>query len=66
MLILSRCLNQKIIIDDNIQITVLSVRGRQVRLGILAPKTVSVHREEVYQQIQEKEHNREEPLEIME
>ena len=58
MLILSRTPSESIIIgdpvlleDENIVITVLSVRGKQVRLGISAPKSVQVHREEISQRI---------------
>lgn len=51
MLVLTRKLNQSIIIGDNIEIVVLEVRGEQVRIGIKAPKDVSVHRKEVYEQI---------------
>ena len=53
MLILSRRQGETIVIDDNIRVTVMEVRGDQVRIGIEAPRTVSVHREEVYEQISE-------------
>ncbi len=49
MLVLSRRLGETLIIGDDIKITVLGISGNQVRLGIAAPKDVSVHREEVYQ-----------------
>lgn len=52
MLVLSRKKNEAIIINDNISITVLDIRGDKVRLGVEAPKEVSVHREEVYNLIQ--------------
>ena len=52
MLILTRRVNETLIIDENISVTVLSVRGNQVRLGVEAPKTVGVHREEIYDRIQ--------------
>lgn len=51
MLILTRKIGEKVIIQDNITITVLGTKGGQVRLGIKAPRDISVHREEVYQQI---------------
>lgn len=52
MLVLSRHLDQTIIIGDDIKITVLGMSGNQVRIGIAAPKEISVHREEVYERIQ--------------
>jgi len=52
MLVLSRQKDESIIINDNIEITIVDVRGDKVRLGITAPKTVSVHRKEVYEAIQ--------------
>lgn len=51
MLILTRKIGESIIIGDNIVVNVLGIRGLQVRLGIEAPRDVSVHREEVYQRI---------------
>ncbi len=47
MLVLARKPNESIVIDDRIRVTILGVRGRQVRLGIEAPKEVSVRREEL-------------------
>ena len=52
MLVLSRKKNESIVIDDNIVITVVEVRGDKVRLGIQAPREVPVHRSEVYEAIQ--------------
>ena len=51
MLVLSRKQNESIIINDNIVVTVVEVRGDKVRLGIEAPKEVPVHRREVYDAI---------------
>ncbi len=51
MLVLSRKKDEKIIIGDNITLMVIEIRGDKVRLGIDAPKDVSVHREEVYDAI---------------
>ena len=53
MLALSRKKNEAIIISNNIEITILEVKGEQVKIGISAPKEVSVYRKEVYLQIQE-------------
>ncbi|MBS7344115.1 MAG: carbon storage regulator CsrA [Caryophanon sp.] len=52
MLVLSRKPNESIIINDNIEVKILSVEGDQVKIGIVAPKSVKVHRQEVYAQIQ--------------
>ena len=53
MLALSRKKNEAIIINNNIEITVLEIKGEQVKIGINAPKEVPVYRKEVYIQIQE-------------
>lgn len=53
MLVLSRKLNQSIKIGDDIELTVISIEGDQVKLGIDAPKNVDIHRKEVYLAIQE-------------
>ncbi len=55
MLVLSRKKNESIIINDDITITVVEIRGDKVRLGIEAPKSVTVHRQEVYEAIQNQE-----------
>ena len=52
MLVLSRKKDEKIIIGDNITIMVIEIRGDKVRLGIDAPREVTVHRQEVYEAIQ--------------
>lgn len=51
MLVLTRKLGESIAIDDNIKIVVVQIKGKQVRLGIKAPKETKIHREEVYQAI---------------
>jgi carbon storage regulator len=53
VLVLTRRTNQSIKIGDDIEITVIEVRGDQVRLGITAPRDISVHRKEIYLQIQQ-------------
>ncbi len=53
MLILTRRVGETLIIGDNVSVTVLGVKGNQVRLGVNAPKDVSVHREEIYLRIQQ-------------
>ncbi len=60
MLVLSRKKDESIIINDHIRITVVEIRGDKVRLGIDAPKDVTVHRREVYEAIQNQLRAREE------
>ncbi len=58
MLILTRRIGETLIIGDDVKISVLGIKGQQVRLGIDAPKEISVHRSEIYERIQqEKEEN---------
>ncbi len=52
MLVLTRKINQSIIIGNQIEVSILEIRGEQVRIGITAPQTVPVHRKEIFEQIQ--------------
>lgn len=52
MLILTRKVGEKLIIDDNIEVVILEIKGNQIRVGIEAPKEISIFREEVYEKIQ--------------
>jgi carbon storage regulator len=52
MLILTRRVGETLIIGDDVEVTVLASKGNQIRIGVNAPKDVSVHREEIYQKIQ--------------
>ena len=55
MLLLTRRIGETVIIGDDVNITVLGIKGNQARLGINAPKEVSVHREEIYLKIKQEE-----------
>ena len=52
MLVLTRNINQSIVINNDVSVTILDVKGKQVRLGIEAPRSIDVHREEIYLKIQ--------------
>lgn len=53
MLVLSRKKNESIMIGDNIEVKILAVEGDQIKIGIVAPKSVKVHRAEIFEAIQE-------------
>ena len=60
MLVLSRQKDESIMIGDNVEITIVDVRGDKVRLGIAAPKEIPVHRKEVYEAIQREKNEQKE------
>ena len=51
MLILTRRIGEKLVIDENVIVTILAAKGSQIRIGIEAPRDVPIHREEIYQRI---------------
>ncbi|HEY5646353.1 MAG TPA: carbon storage regulator CsrA [Pseudomonadales bacterium] len=55
MLILTRRVGEKLMIGDEVSVTILGVKGNQVRIGVQAPSTVSIHREEIYERIRDEE-----------
>jgi carbon storage regulator len=57
MLILTRRIGETLKIGDNIEVTILSLKGNQIRIGVNAPKDVEVHRSEVYERIQKERGN---------
>jgi len=60
MLVLSRKLNEVIMIRDDIEITVIAIKNSSIRLGITAPKNTPIHREEIYKKIKQDEYQRNE------
>ena len=60
MLILTRRVGETVMIGNDVTVTVLGVKGNQVRVGINAPKNVAVHREEIYQRIQQEKNTTDE------
>ena len=57
MLILTRRVGETVVIGDDVDVTVLGMRGNQVRLGVTAPREIAVHREEIYQRIHDDKEN---------
>lgn len=53
MLILTRRVGESLMVGDEVSVTVLGIRGNQVRIGVNAPKDIAVHREEIYERIQQ-------------
>ena len=56
MLILTRRVGQTVIVGNDVTVTIVGVKGNQIRIGISAPKNVSIHREEIYERIRREQH----------
>ena len=54
MLVLSRKNNESVVVNNNVKVTVVEIRGDKVRLGFTAPKSVPIHREEIFEQIEQR------------
>ena len=63
MLILTRRVGETLMVGDEVTVTVLGVKGNQVRIGVNAPRDVAVHREEIYQRIQDEKNDADGPSE---
>ena len=61
MLILTRRVGEAVVIDEEVTVTVLGVKGNQVRIGVNAPKNVSVHREEIFERIKNERNSSAQP-----
>ena len=66
MLILTRRVGETVMIGDEVAVTVLRVKGNQVRLGVNAPKSISVQREEIFQRIKRESAQGAQPVEVVE
>ena len=65
MLILTRRVGEAVVIGEEVTVTVLGVKGNQVRIGVNAPKTVSVHRDEIFERIKNERANSDETTELL-